>query len=75
MAARFAADRAADQGLASGQGTPIHITMETPRPWVPLRILGLGLDEDEVKDIIAQGVACVGAGTPDEPVRPRGRVG
>jgi hypothetical protein len=48
MAARFDADRAAEQGLASGQGTPIHITMETPRPWVPLRILGLGLDEDEV---------------------------
>ena len=22
--------------------------METPRPWVPLRILGLGLDQDEV---------------------------
>jgi hypothetical protein len=47
LAARFDAARAAEQGLASGQGTPVHITMETPRPWVPLRILGLGLDEAE----------------------------
>jgi hypothetical protein len=48
LAAKFDAERAAQQGLATGQGTPIHITMEVPRPWVPLRILGLGLDADEV---------------------------
>jgi hypothetical protein len=48
LAARFDATRAAEQGLAGGQGTPVHITMETPRPWVPLRILGLGLDDTQV---------------------------
>lgn len=48
LAARFDASRAAEQGLATGQGTPVHITMDTPRPWVPLRILGLGLDPGEV---------------------------
>jgi hypothetical protein len=48
LAARFDASRAAEQGLATGQGTPVHVTMETPRPWVPLRILGLGLDPGEV---------------------------
>lgn len=46
LAAKFDASRAAEQGLATGQGTPVHITMPTPRPWVPLRILGLGLDAD-----------------------------
>ncbi len=47
MAARFNAQRAAEQGLSGGQGTPVHLTIPTPRPWVPLRILGLGLPEDE----------------------------
>jgi hypothetical protein len=46
LAARFDAARAAEQGLSTGQGTPVHVTMPTPRPWVPLRILGLGLEED-----------------------------
>jgi hypothetical protein len=44
LAARFDAGRAAEQGLANGQATPVHVTMATPRPWVPLRILGLGLE-------------------------------
>ncbi len=48
LAAKFDASRAAAQGLSSGDGTPIHITMPTPRPWVPLRILGLGVGADEV---------------------------
>jgi hypothetical protein len=48
MAARFNTQRAAEQGLAGGQGTPVHLTIPTPRPWVPLRILGLGLDADQV---------------------------
>ena len=47
LAAKFDASRAAEQGLTAGQGTPVHITMETPRPWVPLRILGLGVDADQ----------------------------
>ncbi len=42
MAARFDASRAAALGQRSGDGTPILVTMPTDRPWVPLRILGLG---------------------------------
>jgi hypothetical protein len=42
MAAAFDADRAAEQGQAVGDGTPVHLTIPTDNPWVPLRILGLG---------------------------------
>jgi len=42
LAARFDADAARRQGIALGQGTPIHVTIPTPDPWVPLRILALG---------------------------------
>ncbi len=42
MTVRFDADRAAEQGLADGDGTPVHVVIPTPNPWVPLRILGLG---------------------------------
>jgi hypothetical protein len=42
MTVRFNADRAAEQGLANGDGTPVHVVIPTPNPWVPLRILGLG---------------------------------
>jgi hypothetical protein len=42
LAASFDADAAAARGQAIGDGTPIHITIPTPNPWVPLRILGLG---------------------------------
>jgi hypothetical protein len=45
MAARFDVSRAADLGQNSGDGTPIMLTIPTDQPWVPLRILGLGLDE------------------------------
>ena len=31
-------------GQQSGDGTPIMLTIPTDAPWVPLRILGLGLD-------------------------------
>ena len=47
LAARFDSKRAADQGLAEGDGTPIHVIMPTPNPWVPLRILGLGKQATE----------------------------
>jgi hypothetical protein len=47
MAAKFDASRAADLGQTSGDGTPIMITIPTDDPWVPLRILGLGLEEDQ----------------------------
>jgi hypothetical protein len=44
MTARFDARRAAELGQQAGGGTPIMLTIPTDRPWVPLRILGLGLD-------------------------------
>jgi len=42
LAAVFDADAAADRGQAIGDGTPVHISIPTPNPWVPIRILGLG---------------------------------
>ena len=42
LAAAFDAKRAADRGQNLGDGTPVHITIPTTNPWVPLRILGLG---------------------------------
>jgi hypothetical protein len=42
LAASFDADAAAARGQNVGDGTPIHVTIPTPNPWVPLRILGLG---------------------------------
>jgi hypothetical protein len=42
MAVRYDADRAADQGLGLGDGTPVHVVIPTTNPWVPLRILALG---------------------------------
>jgi hypothetical protein len=43
MAVRFNAKRAAAQGILQGEGTPVDIVIPTPNPWVPLRILTLGL--------------------------------
>ncbi|HEV3495486.1 MAG TPA: DUF2330 domain-containing protein, partial [Actinomycetes bacterium] len=42
MAASFDARRAEGRGQRLGDGTPIHLTIPTGNPWVPLRILGLG---------------------------------
>jgi hypothetical protein len=50
MAARFDARRAEDLGQNAGDGTPIMLTIPTPQPWVPLRILALGLDRTQVVD-------------------------
>jgi len=47
MAARFDASRAAELGQQAGDGTPIMVTIPTDDPWVPLRILGLGLEEQQ----------------------------
>ncbi len=44
MAARFDAARAAELGQNAGDGTPIMLTIPTDQPWVPLRILSLGLE-------------------------------
>ena len=46
MAARFDAGRAAELGQGAGDSTPIMATIPTDDPWVPVRILGLGLDDD-----------------------------
>jgi Uncharacterized protein conserved in bacteria (DUF2330) len=43
MAVRFNAKRAAAQGVLEGEGTPVDVVIPTPNPWVPLRILTLGL--------------------------------
>lgn len=47
MAAKFDAGRAAELGQGAGDSTPIMATIPTDDPWVPVRILGLGLDDDQ----------------------------
>ncbi|HEX5825739.1 MAG TPA: DUF2330 domain-containing protein, partial [Candidatus Limnocylindrales bacterium] len=42
LAAAFDADAANARGQQVGDGTPVHITIPTDNPWVPLRILALG---------------------------------
>jgi hypothetical protein len=50
LAAIFDGDAAAERGQVSGDGTPVHLTIPTDNPWVPLRILGLGKQpEDRVE--------------------------
>jgi hypothetical protein len=44
MAARFDAARARELGQGVGDSTPIMATIPTDQPWVPVRILGLGLE-------------------------------
>jgi hypothetical protein len=44
MAAKFDAQRAQDLGQGAGDSTPIMATIPTDDPWVPVHILGLGLD-------------------------------
>ena len=48
MAARFDASRAAALNQRTGDGTPIILTIPTARPWVPIRILGLGVNPNQV---------------------------
>jgi hypothetical protein len=48
LAAVFDADAAAERGQSIGDGTPVHITIPTPNPWVPIRILGLGKSDGGV---------------------------
>jgi hypothetical protein len=48
MAAKFDAARAAALGQQSGDGTPIMLTIPTDEPWVPLRILALGLGPSQL---------------------------
>lgn len=42
MAAVFDGAAAAEPGQQVDDGTPVHLTIPTDNPWVPLRILGLG---------------------------------
>jgi hypothetical protein len=42
MAVKFNAERASQQGITQGEGTPVDVVIPTPNPWVPLRILTLG---------------------------------
>ena len=47
LAAAFDAETAAERGQQVGDGTPVHITIPTDDPWVPLRILALGKQASE----------------------------
>ena len=47
LAAVFDGDAAIERGQAAGDGTPVHLTIPTDNPWVPLRILGLGKQESD----------------------------
>ncbi|MDQ3756638.1 MAG: DUF2330 domain-containing protein, partial [Actinomycetota bacterium] len=47
LAARFDAKAAAGRQQGVGDGTPVHLTIPTDRPWVPVRILALGRGEAE----------------------------
>jgi hypothetical protein len=42
LAAVFDGDAALQRGQQVGDGTPVHLTIPTDNPWVPLRILSLG---------------------------------
>src|SRR5215217_7323643 len=42
LAAVFDGDAALKRGQRVGDGTPVHLTIPTDNPWVPLRILALG---------------------------------
>jgi hypothetical protein len=42
LAAVFDADAAAARDQSIGDGTPVHVSIPTPNPWVPIRILALG---------------------------------
>jgi uncharacterized protein DUF2330 len=48
MAVKFNAKRAAAQGVLEGEGTPVDIVIPTPNPWVPLRILTLGRQPEDL---------------------------
>jgi hypothetical protein len=47
LAAKFNGEAAVAKGVAVGDGTPVHLTIPTANPWVPLRILGVGLKSAE----------------------------
>ncbi|MGH2627322.1 MAG: DUF2330 domain-containing protein, partial [Anaerolineales bacterium] len=48
LAAVFDGNAALERGQGIGDGTPVHITIPTDNPWVPLRILGLGKQANDL---------------------------
>jgi hypothetical protein len=48
LAALFDGTAAAERGQQVGDGTPVHITIPTDDPWVPLRILSMGKPAEEI---------------------------
>lgn len=48
MAARFIPEKARRKKLREGDGIPIHLRIPTDNPWVPLRILALGKQPEEL---------------------------
>lgn len=50
MAARFIPEKARKKKLREGDGIPIHLRIPTDNPWVPLRILALGKQPEELID-------------------------
>jgi hypothetical protein len=50
MAARFIPEKARKKKLRQGDAIPIHLRIPTDDPWVPLRILALGKQQEELVD-------------------------
>jgi hypothetical protein len=48
LTATFDGAAEASRGLGVGDGTPVHVTIPTSNPWVPLHILSLAKDADDV---------------------------
>jgi hypothetical protein len=57
----FDGDAAQKRGQQVGDGTPVHLTIPTDNPWVPLRILALG---KQPKDKVEADVFLLTDGTP-----------
>lgn len=64
LAARFDAEAARARGQNIGEGTPVHLTIPTDNPWVPLRILALGKQPQELVQadvyLLTQGEPALG---------------
>ncbi len=72
MAVKFDVGRANEQGVQQGQGTPVHVVIPTPNPWVPLRILALGRQEAELVQADVYLLTDVRPATLPLAVRPNG---
>jgi len=72
MAVRFNAKRAAAQGVLEGEGTPVDIVIPTPAPWVPLRILTLGLKPTQLVQADVYLLTDRAPATLPQAVRPNG---